>query len=413
MINALRFPVLLLGILSGVAPVVYGDISTQPLKQHVDYLCSERLQGRLTGSAGEQNAMQYAADAFRRLGLEPAGDQGSFFQFFPFHSSLVDNPSAGVQQGHNVLARLRLTPGASHSIVISAHADHLGGKRRGADDNASGVASVLEAAGELSRLHAMGKLDGQQDIVFAIWSGEEQGLLGSGYFVKQRLAASKQTSLNAEITANINLDMVGRLETHLVVQGTGSSKAWDRLIKQANKTQALPLITQRDPYLPTDSTSFYLHNVPTLNLFTGAHPEYHTPDDKPELLNYEGLTRITDFLVDLVLVLEQDKQRPDFQRVAKTAQEAGTGYRVYLGTIPDYAHADEPGVRLSGVAKNSPAERAGLQADDVVIKLAGKSIHDIYDYSRALEALSVGDSVVLMVRRGHEKLRLRIVASAR
>lgn len=331
------------------------------------------------------------------------------------------------QLGRNVLAKLSINKNNAPMIVIGAHADHLGrgessGTRskeheinlihHGADDNASGVAGVLEAASTLEHLKAQGKLHGNKDILFAIWSGEELGLLGSSHFVKNLTEKSGNKSLRPSIDTYINLDMIGRLRKNLILQGVGSSASWPALIKLANQTLTLPLVTQNDPYLPTDSTSFYLHGIPTLNLFTGSHDEYHTPRDKLETLNFQGIESISTFLVDLALALESSKLNLiDYQQVQKTSHQRG--FRVYLGTIPDYASVDLIGVKLSGVTRNSPAEKAGLKQEDVIVELAGKQIHDIYDYTFVLSALSVGDSAALVVQRGPKKVHLTIVPQSR
>jgi hypothetical protein len=330
------------------------------------------------------------------------------------------------QQGRNVLAKLRIGAVPTTMIIVGAHLDHLGrgelsGSRArenekglihyGADDNASGVAAILEAAIKLSRLKAQGKLTGSKDILFAAWSGEELGILGSSHFVQNLMKNNKM--LRSAVNVDINLDMVGRLSHSLVLQGIGSSSKWPTVIARANVKYLLPLITQNDPYLPTDSTAFYLHGIPTLNFFTGAHDEYHTPRDKPGTINYEGLKSISEFLVSLILAVENEPNLIDYREVQKTGGNLGRGFRVYLGTIPDYAKADVLGVRLSGVTKDSPAEHAGVKQDDIIIELAGKKIHDIYDYSFVLSALPVGKPVKLIVRRGQSRVDLTIIARYR
>jgi len=332
------------------------------------------------------------------------------------------------KRARNVLARLRVKPDAAQTLVLSAHVDHLGhgelsGSRahesekkavhHGADDNASGVAVVLEAAARLSKMKAAGQLPGQKDILFAVWSGEESGLLGSTCFVKQFMDKSNNKALRPAIDANLNLDMVGRFRDKLVLQGTGSSTAWSTLIERANETLHIPLVLQTDPYLPTDSTSFYINGVPTLNFFTGSHDEYHSPRDTAATLNYVGLQRITHFLVDMVTQLETTPLAMDYQQVQKTGDKPGRGFRVYLGTIPDYTSSGQTGVKLSGVTKDSPAECAGLKSGDVIVKLAGKKVHDIYDYTFVLNGLRVGEAYKLLVMRGKKRLELTIVARSR
>lgn len=330
-----------------------------------------------------------------------------------------------VQHGRNVLAMLRASSAAAPIIIIGAHADHLGrgeisGSRRrdndadpvhhGADDNASGVAVVLEAAARLSALRAKSGISGGKNILFAIWSGEELGLLGSGHYIRAFTASHK--TLRPAVDAYINLDMVGRLKERLLLQGAGSSPDWPRLIQRANHAAVMPVLIQNDPYLPTDSTAFYLHAVPTLNLFTGSHDEYHTPRDTLSLLNFSGMLKITQFLVDLALTLETEPGLPAYQK-AKAAGESGRGFRVYLGTIPDYASPDISGVKLSGVTKDSPAERAGLRQNDVIIGLAGKTVRDIYGYTYILNSLRIGMRVDVTVQRGEKRVNLKIVAQSR
>ena len=321
-----------------------------------------------------------------------------------------------------------MSSSAKPMIVVSAHADHLGrgelGELRagghekglihyGADDNASGVAVVLETAAALSKMKKEGRPLGNKDILFAVWSGEELGLLGSTYFVKKLMDKPINNSLKSVVDANINLDMVGRLEKYLVVQGIGSSTLWTKLLERVNSKNSFPLITQNDPYLPTDSTSFYLQGVPAINLFTGLHDEYHSARDTPDTLNYEGMNRVTEFLLQLVLALDQETHSIHFQQVSKAKDNLEGGFRVYLGTIPDYSSADISGVKLTGVTKDSPAEKAGVKSNDIIVELAGKKIKDIYDYSYVLRALRPGESAQLVVIRGRNKISLPIVAKAR
>lgn len=411
------------------------EISAEQLKMHVNFLSSDTLEGRLTGSKGEKLATQYIADTLLQLGLEPAGDNGTFFQEFNFNADATQrkhNSHSGAtiskqhsSRGRNVLAKLKLSSHANQIIIISAHADHLGrgqlnGSRArnneigmihaGADDNASGVASILEVAAQLSYLKSQGKLTGNKDIVIAAWSGEEFGILGSSHFVNH---FKKTTSLYPSIAAVINLDMIGHLRDKLVVQGVGSSSDWPRLIQKMNHDQPMSLLTQNDPYLPTDTTAFYLNGVPTLNLFTGAHDDYHTPRDTAKTLNYQGIKIISEHLTKLILALEEETKFISYNEVEKPKETNERDYRIYLGTIPDYASETKSGVKLSGVAKNSPAELAGLKQDDVVLALAGKRTHDIYEYTYALNSLTVGKPVKMLAQRGTNKITLTIIARHR
>jgi hypothetical protein len=391
------------------------EITQNTLQTHVNLLASDEMEGRLTGTQGEKRATEYIANIFQQAGLEPAGDNGSYFQAFNFtdHKKL--------KQGRNVLARLRLTDHADKILIIGAHVDHLGrgevkGSRQrnnetgmihaGADDNASGVATVLEMAIKLQDLKKHGQLQGNKDILFAAWSGEELGVLGSSFFIKHY-------QKHPQVDAVINLDMVGHLRKKLVIQGVGSGTNWADMIAQIKNHHAMPVLMQNDPYLPTDSTSFYLRGIPTLNFFTGAHDNYHTPRDTPDTLNYAGMKSISDFLMELMQSLEVSNNLIRYHAVKKPREYFKNGFRMYLGTIPDYASAEIKGVRLSGVAKYSPAERAGIKSDDVIIKLAGKPVHDIYDYMQALNDLPADKPVKLWVRRGRDKKELTVVAKLR
>jgi hypothetical protein len=333
-----------------------------------------------------------------------------------------------IVRGRNVLAKLRINPNASKMIIIGAHADHLGhgnlsnsrGRGNeagmihpGADDNASGVASMLEAAAKLSSMQIRGKLNGNKNILFAAWSGEEFGILGSSHFVSNFIKISTDKSLRPNIEAVINLDMIGHLRKKLVLQGVGSSSDWISILKNIKMPHPIPFITQNDPYLPTDSTSFYIHGVPTLNFFTGAHENYHTPRDKPETLNYNGIKNISELLVNLILTIETKSTPISYVETEKSHTKLKREFKIYLGTIPDYASSDVKGVKISGVAKNSPAQNAGIKQDDIIIELAGKSIHDIYDYTFELNGLQVGKPVKLAVLRNQKKVNLMIIARYR
>lgn len=334
--------------------------------------------------------------------------------------------------GHNVLAQLvPASPQAAKrpALLVGAHLDGLGHGTSGgslareeekgqlhpgADDNASGVAAMLLMARQLSEGVKRQEIQLARPVIFAGWGGEELGLLGSHAFVNgDRARGSGQArKLQPPLVAVLNLDMVGRLREHLVLQGTGSSTAWAALIERAVARQALPVQVQQDAYLPTDATTFYLARVPVLNAFTGAHSEYHSPRDTVDKLNGEGLVRVASLMSELAqIIATRSDALPYVEMTAPTQQ--GRGFRVYLGTIPDYAAADVEGVRLSGVQGGSPAQEAGLQAGDVIIEVGKKPIRNIYDYSYALETLEVGEQVGVRVRRGKNEVALQITPGSR
>jgi C-terminal processing protease CtpA/Prc len=210
------------------------------------------------------------------------------------------------------------------------------------------------------------------------------------------------------------MDMIGRLDKNLVVQGIGSSSAWLGLVERFNAPIGLPIVTQNESYLPTDATSFYLKEVPILNAFTGAHVDYHTPRDTADKLNYNGAEKITRLFASITAALATQAGSPDSRRLEKPTSTVGrVGIRAYLGTIPDYAQTDVVGVKLSGVAKGGPAEQAGIQSGDIVVELAGKKIENIYDYTYALDGLKIGSPVEISVQRGERRVTLMITPGTR
>ncbi|MFV2069704.1 MAG: M28 family peptidase, partial [Pirellulales bacterium] len=216
------------------------------------------------------------------------------------------------------------------------------------------------------------------------------------------------------IAACLNLDMVGRLDKRLILQGTGSSSIWRSEIERRNAPVGLSLTLQQDTYLPTDASSFYLRGVPILSAFTGSHSEYHTPRDTPETLNYEGAADVARLIGLMARSLSRRETPPDYvaqQRPENLAQRAQL--RAYLGTIPDYAQTDVQGVRLSGVARGGPAEKAGIRAGDVIVQLAGKKIDNIYDYTFAIEALKIGQTISVAILRSDRRMELKITPGSR
>jgi Tol biopolymer transport system component len=335
------------------------------------------------------------------------------------------------QTGRNVLARLKSNQPNPHpeALVIGAHLDHLGHGNTGsslateeerdqihygADDNASGVAAMLEIAEYYAQQLADGEFKPRRDMIFAAWSGEELGLLGSAHFTKQLAERDPHKALTGEVCAYLNMDMVGRLEDKLVVQGVGSSKIWPGLIERRNVPIGLPIVMKPDTYLPTDATSFYLNGVPILSAFTGAHGDYHTPRDTPEKLNYEGNRDIARFVGLLAQGLAVSDKSPEYQKTKKPENLGSrSGLRAYLGTIPDYGESPIPGVLLSGVSAGGPAEKAGVQKGDTITALAGRKIENIYDYTYAIDALKIGEPVKMQVRRGEDTVELTIVPGSR
>jgi Tol biopolymer transport system component len=326
----------------------------------------------------------------------------------------------------NVLGRL--AAGAEPTprvVIIGAHVDHIGDARGlssradlegqihpGADDNASGVAALLEMAEHLAARKAAGKLNLEHDIIFASWTGEELGRLGSAAFAEA--LGDADGGLGRRVLAYLNLDMVGRLDDVLYIQGVGSSTAWRGEIERRNAPVGLPIRIQEAAYLPTDTTPFYLAGTPILSFFTGAHQDYNTPDDTADRLNYHGLAKVSKLVGLLAGAVARGGVEPEY--VLQEKPGAGitrAKLRATLGTIPAYADTEAAGVLLDGVSDGGPAEAGGLQAGDIITALDGQAIEDIHDFMFALNKLRVGEPVPVQVRRGDAVTQLSVTPAAR
>jgi len=328
------------------------------------------------------------------------------------------------------------------AIVIGAHYDHLGrgGEgslapregdiHHGADDNASGVAAVLELAHMLSSQNPKPR----RTIVFMAFSGEEEGLIGSNYYVNHPIVPLANT------VAMINMDMVGRMKGKtLIVGGVGTTAEWRALLDRANPPvgmtasmqrpatadgsvggssgattfKAFDLTLNEDGYGPSDHSSFYAKQVPVLFFWTGNHEDYHKPSDTADKINYEGEARIVAFIAGIVRQIDQNDKRPTYT-VAKSDSTGGRtmGFRVYLGTIPNYADSND-GLKLDGVRDDSPAVKAGLKAGDKIVRMAGRDVKNVYDYTYALGEMKAGQEYEVEILRGSERLTLKITPMGR
>jgi hypothetical protein len=325
------------------------------------------------------------------------------------------------QTSRNVVAYLPATAGNAALekpwVVVGAHYDHLGRGAKGnslasesdrsmihhgADDNASGTAVVLALAETLATQPR------RRNVVFALWSAEEIGLVGSNAFIA---AASIPV---AEIAAYLNFDMVGRMQNNrLIVQATGTSPVWPRLLERANVAAGFELVTQADPYQPTDVANFNQAGVASLSFTTGAHTDYHKPSDTADKIAYDDLDRIVDLAAGIVRAVGDSEQPPQFTKVDQPVSRGSiAGVRVTTGTIPDYA-TEVKGLLLGGVTGGGPAEKAGLTKGDIIVEIAGQTIANIYDYTYALELLKVDQPVKVVYTRNGERRETTLTPVAR
>ncbi len=315
----------------------------------------------------------------------------------------------------NVAGLLRARPGSKHAdeyVVLGAHYDHLGhggsfsrtpGVRAvhpGADDNASGVALLLESA---RRLRTLPRAP-ERNILFLAFGAEEIGTIGSRFWIDH------PTVPLASVTAMINADMVGRLrEDRLLVDGTGTAAAWPELVPVAGAGLAFNLSLGAEGFGASDHASFTAARIPVAFLFTGVHDDYHQPTDTSDKINAIGSERITTFAARLALAVAERPARLLFvDAPADPHRGMSGGFKVSLGTIPDYAFTGA-GVRLSGVRPDAPAERGGMKAGDVIVKVGPHAITNIHDYMYALGDLEAGRAITVEVERAGARVPLQII----
>lgn len=380
------------------------------IKEDVAFLSNDALEGRQTGTEGEQKAAEYISNRLTNLGLEPKGTDG-YFQTFSFKPKTNPHQKVNytIKEGDSVITGTNvvgfLNNNAENTIVIGAHYDHLGygaegslyrGEKaihNGADDNASGVAVLLNLAEKLKEKNT------SNNYIFIAFSGEEMGLLGSNYFVKN------PTIDTGKVNYMINMDMVGRLkaDSTLAVYGVGTSPILKQTLKSHNEN--FKLIQKESGIGPSDHTSFYNADIPVLHFFTGQHEDYHKPSDDFEKLNYEGMRTISNYIFEVITDLDDNGKLPF--RKTKNESEDVPRFKVGLGVIPDYMF-DGKGMRIDGISEDKPAQKAGLQKGDIVIKLGDSTVTDMMTYMKALSAFEIGDKTEVVVDRGGEKIEAEI-----
>ncbi|MEX0642356.1 MAG: M20/M25/M40 family metallo-hydrolase, partial [Pirellulales bacterium] len=350
------------------------SITTEEVTGHVNVLADDTFEGRESGTRGNRAAAVYIVERLKKLGLVGGGPRGSFYQTGNTTNNilaLVEGRDAGLKD---------------EVILIGGHYDHVGyGTYRnsygpigrihnGADDNASGVAAVLEVADAVSRLPEKP----QRSILFAFWDGEEKGLLGSKYWI------DRPTLPVDRVRLAINVDMVGRLRnSRLEVYGIRTADGLRRLVSRQNDP-ALALDFNWDVKPDSDHYTFFSHDVPFLMLHTGMHDDYHRPSDDVEKINGDGLRQVAQLMFSIVVELADGPQLGRFRSQSRyESNGARLASQVTLRPPPgrlgirwDEAAARAGTIVVAAVVPGSAAAVAGVRPGDRVVKFAGREVRD-------------------------------------
>ena len=371
----------------------------------VTYLASDKLEGRATGTKSEKLAAKYISEKFKKYNLQSKGEDG-FLQYFD--AKIKENPHTQKIKkkitGMNVVGYIDNKQ--EETIIIGAHYDHLGygsfgslydGEKQvhnGADDNASGVSILINLASSLQEIK-------DYNYLFIAFSGEEHGLFGSSYYAKNPTIDIKK------VRFMINFDMVGRLnkERTLAVNGIGTSSKWKYLLDNSNKYN-FKLKTSESGIGPSDHTSFYLQDIPSIHFFTGQHEDYHKPTDDVEKINFEGMYLIHEYVKDIILRSTKIKDF-DFKET-KSDSTVAPKFTVTLGVMPDYLY-DGIGMRIDGISKGKTAEKYGILKGDIVLQMNEHKVPDMMGYMKALSKFKKGDAAVLKLDRNGKTIKKDII----
>ena len=392
--------------------------SASRMMEHVEFLASPEMKGRGLGTEELDKSADYIADKFKEYGLLPAGDDQSYFQTFEHNF--------GTDKTLNVKNILGIIPGNDKNLkeplVISAHYDHLGlgwpdvrkgneGKiHYGADDNASGVAVLLELAKSMGS-----SFKPSRTIIFAAFSGEEVGLLGSKYFVENFELTEGQ-----KFIANLNFDTVGRLfENKMMILNSNTAKEWKFIFMGVEYTTGISseLITQ--DLDASDQVSFIRNKVPAVQLFSGPNEDYHRPTDDVDKIDSDGLVKFAAVGKEIIQYLSERKELMDFTGISEneksdkmSSSTQNSKRRASTGTMPDFAFTGE-GVKVASIAEDSPGSKAGLLKGDIIKKFDGKTVKSLREYSDLLKQHSPGDKVSMEIERNGETVIIDIVLGER
>lgn len=391
--------------------------SENRMVEDIQYLADESLKGRELGTPELDTAATYIAKQFQQIGLQPGGDDNGYFQTW--------QQDVGAPKGQVTLRNIiGILPGtnpqlAGQSLIVGAHYDHLGtgwpdaraahrGKiHPGADDNASGIAVMLELA-----RHIAAKWQPERTIIFIAFTGEEAGLIGSRHY----LAHAKQYPVE-KMTAMLNLDTVGRLNHHPVtVFGTGTARELVHIFRGASFVTGIPVNSVQDDFGSSDQAAFIQAGVPAVQFFATAHEDYHAPGDTIDKIDTVGLVKVAAILKEGVEYLA-NRIEPltvtlKSQPTEGKSPETQVKRKVSLGTVPDFSYSGK-GVRVDDVLPDSPAQLAQLQKGDIILKLNDNSINDLAGYSMILKSLPAGKKVELQYQRDKELVTVEIMPMER
>lgn len=395
---------LMIGLFAGPAGAQTA-IEPEGMMETVKFLSGGQFMGRGIGTPELDQAAAFIASRFEAVGLLPGGPaNGGWFQEWtdPETRARMRNV-VGILPGRNPeLGR--------ESVVIGAHYDHLGtngaskesaGKvHPGADDNATGVAVLLELASRLPLVANM-----ERTVVFVAFTGEEAGRKGSRYYVRneQRYPAAKAVAM-------INLDTVGRLgKGKLIILGSGTAKEWSTLFQETAKHLKLGIAESNQELDASDQKSFHEAGVPAVQFFTGPHADYHRPADTADKIDGKGLAKVAMFSRAVAFTLANMPGTLTRTIIASPGSAAAprTDRKVTLGIVPDFTYNGQ-GVRLGGVAPDGPVERAGLRTGDVVIQAGSSPIAVLQDLSDALKMKQPGDRLPLRFLRNGKEMKAEV-----
>lgn len=384
------------------------EFDVKRIENHIKKLADDKLEGRGTGTKGEKLAADYIIGEFKKNSLQPKGDEDTFLQKFAFRKGVHGEGDLG--EAYNVVGFLDNQ--ATNTIVIGAHYDHLGTDgqgssldanpkdkiHNGADDNASGVAGVIE----LARYFATNHQKEKNNYLFVCFSGEELGLIGSKYF------ADHFPVEISSVNYMINMDMIGRLDPAtktVMVHGTGTSPVWEKLLKTLENDE-LKIKTDSSGIGPSDHTSFYLKDIPVLHFFTGAHSDYHKPDDDWQKINFAGEREILKVIAKLCITIDSDPKLA-FLKTKSKSMAGRSSFKVTMGIMPSYASEVE-GLKVDGVSDGKPAQKAGIKTGDVIIQLGSFPIKDIQNYMDALGKFEKGQTIPVKIKRDDKTVDLSV-----